>query len=57
MLRQPLLVTEIIRLADVCGEKDEEGILREKKTSLEKIMKESGFLKEICVCLERQNNP
>lgn len=57
MLRQPILVAELIRLADVCAEKDDEGVLREKKASLEKMMKESGFLKELCVCLERQNNP
>lgn len=31
--------------------------MTEKKASLAKMMKESGFLKELCVCLEKQNKP
>jgi hypothetical protein len=50
-------MAELLRLGDVCAESEEEGVLREKKASLEKLMGESGFLKELCVCLERQNSP
>ncbi len=46
-----------MRLADGSVDKEDDAVNREKKASLDKLMGDSGFLKEICVCLERQNSP
>ncbi len=53
-MRQPNSMSELFKLADYCWDHSDEEIMREKKAYLDKFLNESGYIREICVYLQRQ---